>query len=221
MDFLIGAYGLEFFWAGLVLIAILLSALTRWESWGWATVTLVALLYGLKALGVFNLIEYGAGHKLALTGWMLGYFAAGIVWAGFCWGNMCSAMMRELLAAEVQYKRNGATQPFNSATQPFRAWLEHNYGYGGQLVELLDGSPQFSDHKERIAVWTYLWPFSIVNRIIGELPIRIYEAVNRALSGLFNRIAADIWNRMWNKSCDAAMQTEEYNKSDKGRSKGV
>ena len=159
----------------LVLESILLLVLIENDKPGWCTISMLSTLGLLKLLTGINLFSL-AWHNPGMTVLaILGYFAAGTVWAVGKW-------YLYVKDRRVKYEEAKSTWSASSSlsARPNPTW-ETSYERAKFLNSKKGLAPLVRDNKSRVLTWMGYWPWSMVWTVIND-------PVKKAFKAIYNRI---------------------------------
>lgn len=193
--------------AALLVIFVIEAILAEVESFGWATVTLIAGLatFHFCHLGGFDLLALVKEHTMECLIGTGAWFAAGVLWSFGKWFSFLLAFrdkyrqLKESFLKSKSLPLNTVLTPDSDLHKEFLAGFNSTYNWirrddievkktwyanttsyrGNSLTE----KPRASNNKSRIISWMAFWPFSMVGTLIND-PIR------RAFNFLFNSLKA-------------------------------
>jgi hypothetical protein len=164
-------------------IFILEAVLTEVESFGWATITLLATGATVHFTHIINLIELIRNHAGETFLFIGAYLVVGIIWSFIKWFSFLMAFRNKYREAKESWLALKGL-PFNlvlTADQQEAFFKAIAYDtYRGNRMTF---KPKATTNKGRIVAWMSFWPFSAIGTIIND-PVR------RFFSFLFNQFKA-------------------------------
>lgn len=179
--FALGTAAFYGFWITAFFALVLLSVLAEHRFWGWATTLAVVTLIGLQQAHVFDIVAYVKNDPWAIVLGVAKYLVGSAVWASFKFWRMCKKV-DGLHTVEKAYflARRDATE----MTQDLRVeWSEIVRSTPRLRI------PEYTDHKEQILVWMYLWPFSFLGTMFSDWVTKIFVQLYEMMGGTFDAIA--------------------------------
>jgi len=164
------------FWIALAIVSLVVLIAFRHES---------CEPIGIFAIALFLFSWWFVGdiyHSISsqqiwnIVGFALAYPAIGLAWAFLRWMLFLDKVKDVYKSRLVQFeKTNGRLNKDN-----WRAWsyeactgICHDAGLTFDQATGKLTPPQFSSNKERIAGWVALWPWSVIDAILGDILARL------------------------------------------------
>lgn len=187
--FVVGTF---WFWALVAAASVILFALIECERFGWATTTLILAFLALHLLGDFNILTALRNDPTTVGLVVLGYFAAGTIWAVGKWWFFVKRLRRQYEKSKRAFLEENGLQGSIVPDQLKAEWSRHadriRVGYGRHHY-LCGCAPKVSDHKGQVLGWMIYWPWSLVWTIINDPVIRLFKWIYRQIQGLLQGIS--------------------------------
>lgn len=165
------------FW-GIVAVFIIVEVCFSLEyDRGWRWTALAIFVVFLLVLTDFNPVPWVLEDPLRAAAYVVGYIFCGVVWAFAKWYMFLRekraeyALVRDELRAEFARIRSGG--------ETYPKWVERRHNY----------PPRAMGNRERLQFWMAWWPFSFIATFTGELLLRFFQNLYRALSGSFDSMS--------------------------------
>ena len=186
--------GTIWFWLILAVLTVLAAIMCRirWEGLGIFCLGFFLLTWWL--LG--DLAEWIRPDPMRLLWYPLGYVAIGFCWCLPKWIIFLDKVKRlylKHLAYFIDHRKTGQKGPLTK--DDWKAWSDNAEcycGFSGLRFTSDTGiltPPQFNNNKERIAGWIVLWPWSIIETMLGDVIKRIVDKIVDLNKWLFQAIS--------------------------------
>lgn len=157
---------------------------------------------GVFALGLFLLVwllfgdlaEWIRPNPLRLLWYPLSYVVVGFGWCVPKWLIFLDKIKRTYIEKLIIFLKGRKTDKLSKDDwKDWSALIGYNPYYdAGMSFSSATGvltPPQFSNNKERIAGWVILWPFSMLDTLLGDVLKRIVDKIVSLYKRLFQAIS--------------------------------
>lgn len=161
------------FWT-LAVLGFFVLWLVHEESDGWAILWLLvasALAYHVFSLDLKTFAMYA-----------IGYIPVGVFWSFYRWKRFCNK-------AVDSYNERKAAQEQVKGTKLINDWEERN-------LDSLKDKVSPGNNITRLVQWIIIWPFSVVDNVLGDIYDMIVQLVKKHLVNLYTRISLSALNNV-------------------------
>ena len=199
------------FLIGLVVLVVVATILIEVESFGWATLALIATVVGVQLLHVVDILHYAEHHAVQTGLYALGYVLVGVAWSFVKWFSYLMSFrdafrfQKEAFIKETNERRSTLTGVTGREAMPldlnapipielqaaFKEFIQHNARWTSEhRSQLFDMErPRASKNKSRIVAWMSLWPFSVVGTILNDPIRRLFNFLFNWFKALYQQMA--------------------------------
>lgn len=186
----------------LVLLLVGGTVLTEVESFGWATVVLLATVAGAQFFHVVPLLEWVSAHVLDSLWLVLGYLALGVGWSFVKWFSFLLGFRdqyRELKAAFLDRQKElvsitGRKNELADQSEEERMKAFHrSIAFETYRGQRLTDKPKASKNKSRIVAWMAYWPLSLVGTLLNDPVRRLFNWLFSGFKALYQQMADAIF----------------------------
>lgn len=189
----VGSLAFWGFWLAVIIAFFVLIGLTENEHYGWASVLFGVGFVLLGVTGIFNVYSFAIQHPGALIGRVLGYIGIGVVWGAIKWWRYCVKQRKLYEAAKTDFlKANKVKELTPELRVEWTQKLQEANRYSRHYV-LHSEAPDWSENKEKIMNWMYLWPFSVFGTVFSDFVLRLWKNICEYMGGVYDSIAASVW----------------------------
>ena len=191
--FVIGTF---WFWFLIVVEIVLLFVFVNTDNTIGAGLSLVVFLLGLQFFGGNDIFGYIATHPGFLVLMVLGYLAAGVVWAVIRWYLFCVDQVRHYNDLKARFlEEKGQPQATEIPQELQEEWLVRLQGHSapGDYSRKLSDIPKVRDHKRRIINWMAFWVISMIWFFINDLVRRVFREIYYFISDFLQNIANKVF----------------------------
>lgn len=172
-----------------VVIFVALAIFVEIEQWFATTVIMAGTVIGMHYFDVVNVSGLLHIDPLSLALYVLGYFAAGVVWSFVKWFSYLHRFRDELREAREKFRERytRGEQPSlsrQSMEEAFQATLR-----GGWLAE----RPTAAKSRKRIIGWMTYWPISAISTALNDPVRRIFNALYNRFKVLYQKMADHVF----------------------------
>jgi hypothetical protein len=175
---------------GVIIVAIVLTEL---EQFGWATVLLLATVFGSQALHVAEPLTWVKDHAVESLVYSLIYVAVGIAWSFAKWFSFLIQFRDRFRKEKERFLTNKdldiKSQVPAALLYEFNSSLSRYSYHGNSLNE----KPRASNNKSRIVSWMSLWPCSVIGTILNDPIRRIFNFLFGQFKALYQRLADHVF----------------------------
>lgn len=167
----------------LIVESIILLICIAYEAGILSTLSVIATALVVH-FGFVNLIDVASNNWKGILLGFAGYVVAGTVWSFVKWALYVinkRTIYKEDKAKFLKNYDGGGKQE-----EAQKAWLK-TYRSGKHEP------PQVSEHKERIALWFFYWPFSMVNTVIKDFTKKLFNLVYNTVKNTFQEVSNRIY----------------------------
>lgn len=183
---------------GVVIVAIVLTEL---ERFGWATVLLLATVFGSQALHVAEPLTWVKAHAVDTLIYALIYVGVGIAWSFAKWFSFLIQFRDKFREERERFLVSKNLDPKSQVPEELREklseFLSNNYGYKPAPRQFRDNplseKPRASNNKSRIVSWMSLWPCSVVGTLLNDPIRRLFNFLFNNFKALYQRMADHIF----------------------------
>lgn len=184
--------GTLWFWILMAVAALVVGVCVARESFGKATLSVVATFALLGFLGDFNVLHWLGTHAAEFAVYLAAYFAIGTAWSVGKWWFFVRRRRDEYNEQKSAFLRQngvaGSAIPDALKTR-YREWMDASYDSGSGRRFRAGFPPRARDYKGKITAWMMYWPWSFVVTIIDDPIRKLFNAIFRAIQDVFQRIS--------------------------------
>lgn len=183
--------GTLWFWILMAVAALVVGVCVARESFGKATLSVVATFALLGFLGDFNVLHWLVTHAAEFAVYLVAYFAIGTAWSVGKWWFFVRRKRDEYNdqknAFLLQRGIKDGVIP-DDLRAKWREWIDNQYD-GRRSVGRSAYPPRARDYKGKITAWMMYWPWSFVVTIVDDPIRKLFNAIFRAIQDVFQRIS--------------------------------
>ena len=202
------------FLIGLVVLFVVATVLTEIESFGWATITLVATMVAVHFIPSLDFWPWAHDHLVETMLAVLVYLVGGVVWSFIKWFSFLMQFrdkFREHKEAfliskgiKVEGEKPTLQNPmWNRLDVPveyrseFKDFIRRHYFYrADKFYEMASlERPRVTKNKARIMAWMTLWPFSIVGTVLNDPMRRIFNLLFTWFKNLYQKLSDHLFRQ--------------------------
>lgn len=190
--------GTLWFWILMAVAALVVGVCVARESFGKATLSVVATFALLGFLGDFNVLHWLGTHATEFAVYLVAYFAIGTAWSVGKWWffvrrkrDEYDRQKRLFLGQQgLPYEdTKSVTVAIPEALKAkWREWIDNQYD-GRRSAGRSAYPPRARDYKGKITAWMMYWPWSFVVTIVDDPIRKLFNAIFRAIQDVFQRIS--------------------------------
>lgn len=181
----------------LCILAVLLVAsiiATEVESFGWATLTLIAGAVATHFLLDVNVLRWVSTHALDTGIYVLCYLGAGVLWSFLKWFSFLLRFRDKSTEAKADLQRRYTRNHPDYDWKPDLGSMTPREFYPNAFGKI----PQASNNKKRIIFWMSLFPVSIIGTLLND-PVRrlfkfLFNRFHRSYQFIADKVFGDLSN---------------------------
>jgi len=196
--------GTFWFWIFLGVVFAVVTILEEFEKAGWAFFALVLGCGIMHLCGNADILGYAWHHPLWVLGWVISYFAGGVLWSMVKWRSYCRNQREkynDLKEAWLESKGvRGSKRVPGRLVPEWEAFLKKKEGscWGNSSIAGMemtleevkaDEGPRFRNHKGRCLNWMCYWPCSAVWTMFNDPVRKLFRQAMTSLKGVYESIA--------------------------------
>ena len=192
-------FGTVWFWLLAALVVLTVGVFIARESFGKATLSLVAFFALLAFCGDFNVLHWLKTHAFEAAVYGAGYFAAGTGWAIWKWWFFVRRLRDKYNELKTQFLQQHDVADGPIPDRLKAAWLQWFTQYGAREFtgERYDGfngnvrsaTPKARNYKGKITSWMIYWPWSLIVTMIDDPIRRLFRAIYTAIQDMLQSIS--------------------------------
>jgi hypothetical protein len=182
-------------WLGLCILGLLVVAAivaTELENFGWATVTVIAMIAGAQFFNVVDVLDFVKHNAVQTALWVLAYLAVGVVWSFVKWFSYLISVRDRLKEAKINFcNANGIPLVNGEGVIPPDMMTTFMTGYtatGYARYHWKEGKVNATDNKGKITAWMMFWPYSLVGTLLNDPVRRIVNFLFSNFKALYQRM---------------------------------
>jgi hypothetical protein len=176
------------FWIFFGLAAVLLTALTEHEKFGWASITALVSFGALALFGNFNVFSLALSHPLHVAYIVGAYFVAGALWSVAKWYFFVRERRRKYNDVRAKFLEAKGLPTDGPIPDEHKEAFSKNY----DLKEYRN-RPRIRDNKAIVTGWLAFWPVSAAWTLLNDPIRRIFEWIYETLHGVYEGISAYVY----------------------------
>ena len=175
------------FWSLLAVLSVVIVISVHDHIEGFALS--VAGLFIVACILFGNLYPWAKANVSVLIWYAIAYPLIGVAWSFPRWLLFLDKIKREYKARLAKFGELSKDRWDKWEDEVSGCYLFYSVGlvFKGDTGKLTP--PQFQDHKGRITGWMLLWPWSMIDALLGELVFRFFRWMRDSLKRFYQAIS--------------------------------
>jgi hypothetical protein len=161
-------------WWTLLFMGVFVFWLVHEESDGWAILWLLvasALAFHIFSLDLKTFLMY-----------LVAYIPVGVGWSFYRWKRFCNKEVDE-------YNERKADHGHEQGGSQLAEWEDRNF-------RSLENKLAPSNNITRLVQWIIVWPFSVIDNVLGDIYDMIVQLVKKHLINLYTKISSNALSKV-------------------------
>ena len=167
----------------LIIESILLLICIAYESGVSATLSLIVAGFVIHLAGFVNVRDFVTNNISGILWGSLCYVIAGIIWSFVKW---ILFVFKKKEAYDKRWADFQILHKHEGEAKIKELWKQI-------IVSSQRSAPQVGDYKDRIALWFFYWPFSMINTVVQDFTKKLFNLVYNTVKNSFQRVSDRIF----------------------------